>query len=279
MRVLFLVPVCLLAACSGDDSAPSRDLPPSGDPPPPSGSVIRDIRCEPDVLAGKPFGGLFTGEIAGSGGSAWALALLTEDGYFRLHIEDSLGDGAPEFQFVGQYRGTTDNPWAWGEFRLQNCSDSAPFCFASEGQFELTSLCAGELKGSLVAYPEGRPFPTGWDMLSFTLDPPVGSAYDTPATLAFSEGVYDGSYPYNGGAGPLDVWVTAALAHTSTAHTMFTTSRSRSRAAGPLLHTSMARSRGWLPGRSMLMMHSPLMHCSCGCRRQIRWASKAPTLR
>jgi hypothetical protein len=212
MRVLFLVPVCLLAACSGDDSAPSRDLPPSGDPPPPSGSVIRDIRCEPDVLAGKPFGGLFTGEIAGSGGSAWALALLTEDGYFRLHIEDSLGDGAPEFQFIGQYRGTTDNPWAWGEFRLQNCSDSAPFCFASEGQFELTSLCAGELKGSLVAYPEGRPFPTGWDMLSFTLDPPVGSAYDTPATLAFSEGVYDGSYPYNGGAGPSDIVLTVDAA-------------------------------------------------------------------
>jgi len=81
------------------------------------------------------------------------------------------------------------------------------------GQFELTSCAGGELEGSLVALPEGHPFPTGWDKLSFTLHPPIlGSAYDTPATLAFSEGVYDGSYPYNGGAGPSDIVLTVDAA-------------------------------------------------------------------
>lgn len=206
MRVLFLVAVFLLSACGGDGSAPPSDPAPT--------SIIRDIRCEADVLSGAPYGGFFSGEIVGAEGSGWATALLTEDGYFRLHIEDSLGDGAPEFQFIGRYRaqGERNNTWAWGEFRLQNCSDADAFCFASEGQFELTSLCAGELTGTLVAYPEGRPFPPGWEILSFTLDPPVPSAYDTPATLAFSEGVYDGSYPYYASAGPSDITATVDAA-------------------------------------------------------------------
>ncbi|MEJ2516146.1 MAG: hypothetical protein P8102_13140 [Gammaproteobacteria bacterium] len=206
MRVLFLVPVCFLVACGGGGSAPTSDF------PPPSGSVIRDIRCEEDALAGAPFGGLFSGEIVGVEGSGWATALLTEDGYFRLHIEDSLGDEAPELQFIGRYRPTTDNPWAWGEFRPQNCSDADPFCFAAEGQFELTSKCRSELKGTLVAYPEGRPFAAGWEMLNFTLEARVAGAYDTPATLAFSEGVYGGSYPYSIGAGPSDIVLTVDTA-------------------------------------------------------------------